>query len=83
MGRSFVSLKRNFVSEKGIANAYDKMKRAEVVSASKEEYFYKKPSISEVDDIDVGTHESIIRLKNGDFIEVKKSVNINKLFEVV
>lgn len=84
MGKDFVSLKMNHLD---IREAYYKLNRVNnVKSASDEKWFKRTPTFSEIDDIDVGvddTKESIIRLKDGGFIEINKTIPINKLKEVV
>ena len=84
MGKDFIPLRRNHIDDQeAIKKLY---KPSLVTSASKEEYFEKLPEKSQIDEVEVGssgTRESIFRLKDGDFIEVNRTVNVKKLKKVM
>lgn len=79
MGKDFVSVRKNHLS---FNKAFDLLINGEWVEGTTT----RKPKRMEVADIDIGTsgtNESIFRLKNGGFYVVSKTVNINKLKEVI
>lgn len=83
MGKDFIPLGINHIGkEKAIRKLY---KAKFVESASKEEYFHKLPNKDEIAEVEIGssgTKESVFRLKNGDFIEVNKTMKLNKIKDV-
>jgi hypothetical protein len=83
MGKDFIPLGYNHIDkEEAIKKLY---KKKFVTSASKIEYFNRLPNKNNISEIEIGssgTKESIFRLKNGNFIEVNRTLQINKLKKV-
>jgi hypothetical protein len=77
MGKDFIPLiANNMDTKEAIKKLYHKNL---VTSASKNEYFHVLPDTKEIAEIEIGdveqgTHESIFRLKNDDFIVVNKTL---------
>lgn len=72
MGASYVSANANYLDKRKLFAA---VIGGEVVEASEEEFFRRKPRFDEVEDVEVGDRgESIFTLKNGGFVKVAKTV---------
>lgn len=78
MGKDYTPIKLNGLD---LEDTYNKIFSGQyrVISASEERYFFRIPSLREVDEIEVGyagTKESIIRLNDGGFVVVNKTIKI-------
>lgn len=80
MGKDFLPLKLNNIRiDKAIKTLYW---AKNVFEASKIEYFHVLPPVSSIQEIEIGTYgtdETIIRLKNGDFIALNKTMQVDTL----
>lgn len=85
MGKDFIPLRRNGIDDTEVIK---KLYHPRLVrSASKEEYFHSLPSKSEIEEIELGdakqgTHETVFEMRNGDFIEVGRTLKLEKLKKV-
>ena len=78
MGKDYTPIKLNGMDLKSAFNrlfsgTYD------IIEASDEKFFRRIPSFNEIEEIEVGyagTKESIIRLKDGGFVVIDKTINI-------
>jgi len=78
MGKDYTPIKLNGLS---LEDAYKKLFSGtyEIIEASEERYFFRIPEFREVDEIEVGyagTKESVIRLNDGGFAVVNKTIKI-------
>lgn len=74
MGKSFISIKQNGYN---IEQVYNLLKNKEVVEATEEEYFTKKPQLLNILEIEIGTDgtkESIFRLIDGGYFVVSGTI---------
>lgn len=85
MGKDFIPLEKNNISTK---EAIKKLYHKDFVeSASKNDYFHVLPDPKDIVEVDLGdekagTHETVFRLKNGDFIVVNRTMSLGKLRKV-
>lgn len=85
MGKDFIPLKENGIDVKSVLKQL-KTKNIlfpkNVLSASQEKYFYVLPDDNDIDNIQIGTDgtdETVLRLNNGDFIELKGTIKLKEV----
>jgi len=76
MGHDFIYVKQNGYS---LEKAYRKLfsGRWEVIESSDERYFNRIPQLKEIEEIEMGssgTKKSILRLKDGGFVVINKTI---------
>jgi hypothetical protein len=81
MGKDFIMTIENGFN---LNEIYNKLfsESYEVTETSNEKFFNRIPLISEIENIEIGTNgtkESIIRLKNKDFVVLNKTIDIKTL----
>lgn len=85
MGKDYIPLRVNGATQEQIDDVYKRLKTKSVVSATYEEWFFKKnlPKSSFISDIEVGnpitTRESIVRFNDGTFIAFDGVVKIETI----
>jgi hypothetical protein len=84
MGKDFIYIAQNGFN---LETAYKELFSGayEIIQASSEKYFNRIPSLTEVQEMEIGTagtEESVLRLVNGGFVVVNKTIKISPLFDV-
>jgi hypothetical protein len=86
MGKDFIPLRANHINDaKAVEELYH---RRFVREASNEKYFHNLPDKKDIAEVELGdekqgTHETIFRLRNGDFIVVNKTISTRKLRSMI
>lgn len=75
MGKDYTPIRLNGLD---LRNAYNKIFSGtyEVIEASEERYFFRIPQFHDIEVGFAGTKESIIRLNDGGFVVVNKTIKI-------
>ena len=78
MGKDFILINENGFNLKEV---YNKLFSGcyEIIQASDEKFFNRIPSLKEVENIEIGTdntEESILRLKNNNFVVINKTIKL-------